>query len=69
MHCMLLQQQLSVATGIPAYNGEKYLRDDLINILEQIYQDSGVVISDNASTLPSLPTGQATFLKPCCSNA
>lgn len=39
-----------ITIGVPTYNGGKYLRGCLTNILEQTYHDYNVVISDNGST-------------------
>jgi glycosyltransferase involved in cell wall biosynthesis len=39
-----------VSIGLPAYNGERYLRQALDSVLAQTYSDFEVVISDNAST-------------------
>ncbi len=44
------RQSPLITIGVPTYNGGKYLRDGLTNIMEQTYQNYVVVISDNAST-------------------
>jgi glycosyltransferase involved in cell wall biosynthesis len=38
-----------VSIGMPVYNGEKYLREAIISLLEQDYTDFELIISDNAS--------------------
>ena len=39
-----------VSIGLPVYNGQKYLEEALISILNQSYSDFELIISDNAST-------------------
>ncbi|MDQ2732794.1 MAG: glycosyltransferase [Armatimonadota bacterium] len=39
-----------VSIGMPVYNGERYLRQVLDNLLGQDYQELELIISDNAST-------------------
>jgi glycosyltransferase involved in cell wall biosynthesis len=39
-----------VSIGLPVYNGEKYLREAIVSLLEQDYSDFELIISDNAST-------------------
>lgn len=39
-----------VSIGLPVYNGERYLRNNLDSLLAQTFTDFEVVISDNAST-------------------
>lgn len=39
-----------VGIGIPVYNGERYIEEAITSILEQVYQDFELIISDNAST-------------------
>ncbi len=39
-----------VSIGIPVYNGEKFIRKRLENILSQTYSNFELIISDNAST-------------------
>ncbi|MBT3295051.1 MAG: glycosyltransferase family 2 protein [Verrucomicrobia bacterium] len=39
-----------VTVGVPVYNGELTIRDALLSILNQTYQNVEVIISDNAST-------------------
>jgi glycosyltransferase involved in cell wall biosynthesis len=38
-----------VSIGLPVYNGEKYLEDALISILNQTYTNFELIISDNCS--------------------
>jgi glycosyltransferase involved in cell wall biosynthesis len=40
----------SLTIGLPVYNGERYLRTALDDLLAQTYDDFELVISDNAST-------------------
>jgi glycosyltransferase involved in cell wall biosynthesis len=39
-----------VSVGLPVYNGEKFLREAILSLLEQDYTDFELIISDNAST-------------------
>src|SRR5260221_1173402 len=39
-----------VSIGLPVYNGEKYLRESIVSLLEQDYTDFELIIADNAST-------------------
>jgi glycosyltransferase involved in cell wall biosynthesis len=39
-----------VSIGLPVYNGEKYLRETIVSLLEQDYREFELIISDNAST-------------------
>lgn len=39
-----------VSLGLPVYNGQKYLEETLVSILNQTYSDFELIISDNAST-------------------
>src|SRR5712692_8114746 len=50
MQHMPSQRPPLITIGVPTYNGGKYLRGCLTNILEQTYHDYNVVISDNNST-------------------
>lgn len=47
MHCVRNVPKVSV--GLPVYNGEKYLRDALISLLNQTFSDFELIICDNAS--------------------
>lgn len=40
----------TVSIGLPVFNGENYLEEELDSILSQTYQDFELIISDNAST-------------------
>jgi len=40
---------MSISVCIPTYNGEKYIKDQLISILSQLSIDDEVIISDNGS--------------------
>lgn len=39
-----------VSVGMPAYNGEKFIRESIESILSQDYEDFELIISDNCST-------------------
>ncbi|MEM7081351.1 MAG: glycosyltransferase family 2 protein [Pseudomonadota bacterium] len=39
-----------VYTGMPVYNGEKYLEESIVSNLSQTFDDFGLIIADNAST-------------------
>jgi len=39
-----------VSIGMPVYNGEKYIRQELNSLLNQTYKNFELIISDNAST-------------------
>ena len=39
-----------ISIGLPIYNGEKFLRKRIENLLEQTFTDFELIISDNAST-------------------
>jgi glycosyltransferase involved in cell wall biosynthesis len=39
-----------VTLGLPVYNGEKFIEETLISILNQTFDDFELIISDNAST-------------------
>jgi glycosyltransferase involved in cell wall biosynthesis len=39
-----------ISIGFPVYNGEKFLRNRLLNILSQTYTDFELIISNNLST-------------------
>ena len=39
-----------VTIGLPVYNGEKYLRKSLENLLEQTFSDFEIIISDDGSS-------------------
>lgn len=39
-----------VYTGMPVYNGERYLEESIVSNLSQTYDDFGLIIADNAST-------------------
>lgn len=41
---------LKISVAIATYNGEKYIREQLISILEQLDENAEVVISDDGST-------------------
>ena len=43
-------QKPKLTIGIPIYNGEKFVRDKLENILSQTFSNFEIIISDNAST-------------------
>jgi len=40
----------SVSVCLPVYNGENYVHETIISILEQTFEDFELIISDNAST-------------------
>lgn len=44
------QNKHRVSVGLPVYNGEKYLEQAIVSVLDQTYQDFELIISDNAST-------------------
>lgn len=39
-----------VYSGMPVYNGERYLEESIVSNLSQTYDDFGLIIADNAST-------------------
>jgi glycosyltransferase involved in cell wall biosynthesis len=39
-----------VTIGLPVYNGDNFLRDAVVSILSQTYEDFELIVSDNAST-------------------
>jgi len=39
-----------VSIGIPVYNGERYLEEAIVSVLDQTYHEFELIISDNAST-------------------
>lgn len=39
-----------VSLGMPVFNGERYIEESLVALLEQTYEDFEIVICDNAST-------------------
>ncbi len=39
-----------VYSGMPVYNGERYLEDSIVSNLAQTFDDFGLIIADNAST-------------------
>jgi glycosyltransferase involved in cell wall biosynthesis len=41
---------MKITIGIPAYNGEKFLSEKIISILNQDYKNFELIISDNGST-------------------
>ena len=43
-------KQVKITIGIPVYNGEKFLEEKIISILNQDFTDFELIISDNAST-------------------
>lgn len=43
-------RKTDVSIGMPVYNGEKYLEETLVSVLNQTYSDFLFYISDNAST-------------------
>jgi glycosyltransferase involved in cell wall biosynthesis len=44
------EKQLKLTIGLPVFNGEKFIRKRLDNILSQTFKEFELVISDNAST-------------------
>jgi len=40
----------NITVGIPVYNGEKFIRKRIENLLSQTFKDFEIIISDNAST-------------------
>ncbi len=42
--------KILVSIGMPAYNGERYIRKALNSLLAQDYENFELIISDNAST-------------------
>ena len=45
-----LNSKSKISIGLPVYNGEKFIRERLENILTQTYSYFEIIISDNAST-------------------
>jgi glycosyltransferase involved in cell wall biosynthesis len=45
-----MEAQPRLSIGIPVYNGERFLEELLINLLNQTFKDFEIVICDNAST-------------------
>jgi len=39
-----------VSIGLPVYNGEEFLKEAIVSILDQTFEDFELLISDNAST-------------------
>ena len=42
---------MSVSVAIATYNGEKYIREQLTSIINQLSEDDEVIISDDNSSI------------------
>jgi glycosyltransferase involved in cell wall biosynthesis len=47
---ILMRKKPRLSIGMPAFNGERYIRFAIDSILSQTYKDFELIISDNAST-------------------
>jgi glycosyltransferase involved in cell wall biosynthesis len=45
----MIDKKVKISIGLPVYNGEKYIKNQIESIISQTYKNLEIIISDNAS--------------------